>query len=588
MPATRLKPVDVVTVGVGLTGSIAGKELAEAGLKVVGLERGAYRATHPDFEMPAVHDELKYARRFELMQDFSRETVTFRNAPADRALPMRQLGSFLPGEGLGGAAAHWNGVTWRFLPWDFETRSQSVARYGARALAPDCSSQDWGVTYSELEPHYDRFERVFGIGGVAGNLRGEIRPAGNPFEGPRSQEYPNPPSKESHGGALFSKGARALGYHPFPMPTANMTRAYTNPYGLTMGPCVYCGYCERFGCEMGAKASPQTAVLPALLGHANYELRTHANVVRVNLDSARRRAVSVTYVDAAGRELEQPAELVLLTSWVLNNVRQMLLSGIGRPYDPQSNSGVVGRNYAYQCMSGVTAFFEDRVFNEFMGAGGLGRVIDDFNGDNFDHSGLGFVGGATIHCATTGARPIEAHPVPPGTPSWGSAWKKAVAHYYNRTLQFGVHGSVQSYRTNFLDLDPEYRDAYGLPLLRMTFDFHDNERRMSEYLTARCEAIARELRPSALASRWQKGHYNIMPYQTTHNSGGAAMGSDPAISAVNPYLQSWDVPNVFVFGASAFPQNAGYNPTGTVGALAYRTLDAIKSRYLKQPGPLSG
>src|SRR5205814_6563461 len=100
--ATKLKAVDVVTVGVGLTGTILAKELADLGLKVVGLERGGWRDTHPDFDMPHAHDELRYARRHELMQDLSRETITFRNAIGDTALPMRQLGSFLPGEGVGG------------------------------------------------------------------------------------------------------------------------------------------------------------------------------------------------------------------------------------------------------------------------------------------------------------------------------------------------------------------------------------------------------------------------------------------------------------------------------------------------------
>lgn len=588
MTATRLKPVDVVTVGVGVTGSILGKEFADAGLKVVGLERGAMRDTHPDFDMPGIHDELKYARRYELMQDLSRETVTFRNAPAETALPMRQLGSFLPGEGLGGAGVHWNGHTWRFLPWDFQTRSQTIARYGKDALAADCTSQDWGVTYGELELHYDRFERLFGVGGTAGNLRGEIRPGGNPFEGPRSRDYPNPPMKDSYATALFAQGAASLGYRPFPLPSSNMTRGYTNPYGLTMGPCVYCGYCERFGCEMGAKASPQTAVLPALLASPNYELRTRANVLRVNLDSQKKRAVSVTYVDARGREFEQPADLVLLTSYVFGNVRHMLLAGIGRPYDPVANQGVVGRNYAYQCTSGVTAFFEDKVFNPFMGAGALGSVVDEFNGDNFDHTGLGFVGGGFIACNSNGSRPIDSHPVPPGTPRWGGGWKKAVARYYGRSIGLYCHGAVQSYRTNYLDVDPTYRDAFGLPLLRMTFDFHDNERRMSAYVTARAEDIAKALGPGATSAAARGGRYSIVPYQSTHNTGGAVMGADPATSAVNPYLQSWDVPNVFVVGASAFPQNAGYNPTGTVGALTYRVADAIKSRYLPHPGPLAG
>jgi len=584
--ATKLKAVDAVTVGVGLAGSILGHELASAGLKVVGLERGPYRDTSPDFDMPAVHDELKYAQRFELMQNLSRETLTFRNTTDQTALPMRQLGSFLPGEGLGGAAAHWNGQTWRFLPWDFETRSRIVERYGVAALPADCTSQDWGVTYAELEASYDRFERLFGIGGKAGNLRGRRQPGGNPFEGPRSRDYPNPPSKLSHACDLFAKASAGLGLNPFPMPTANMTRVYKNEYGATMGACVYCGYCERFGCEMGAKASPQTAVLPALLANKNYELRTHANVVKINLDSARKRAVSVTYVDSSGREFEQPAELVLLTSYVFGNVRHMLLSGIGAPYDPVAGRGVVGRNYAYQSLSGATAFFEDRSFNSFMGAGAMGRVVDDFNGDNFDHGGHGFVGGGYIAVASTGARPIDFHPTPAGTPSWGSGWKKAVARYYNRSIVVGAHGAVQSYRGNHLDIDPTYRDAYGLPLLRLTFDYQSNENKMSEFLADRCEEIARALGSVKINVSRRKGRYSIVPYQTTHNTGGAIMGADPASSAVNKYLQSWDVSNVFVVGASAFPQNAGYNPTGTVGALTYWVAEAILKRYLKRPGSL--
>jgi len=125
---------------------------------------------------------------------------------------------------------------------------------------------------------------------------------------------------------------------------------------------------------MGAKASPQTTVLPVLMKNPNYELRTLANVTKVNLDSEKKRAVSVTYVDSRGREFEQPADLILLTSYVFSNVKLMLLSGIGKPYDPQANAGVVGRNYAYQTNGNVTAFFEDKVFNQFMGAG---RAVDD-------------------------------------------------------------------------------------------------------------------------------------------------------------------------------------------------------------------
>ncbi len=366
-----------------------------------------------------------------------------------------------------------------------------------------------------------------------------------------------------------------------------MTRPYTNPYGVTLGACVYCGYCERFGCEMGAKASPQTTVLPVLLANKNYELRTLANVIKVNLDSEKKRAVGVTYVDSRGREFEQPAELVLLTSYVFNNVRLMLLSGIGAPYDPATGRGTVGRNYAYQTTSNVTLFFEDKVFNQFMGAGALSTMIDDLDGDNFDHAGLGFIGGGWIGAASSGARPIDTNPVPSGTPRWGSDWKKAVSRYYNRSFGITCHGSCQSYRTNCLDLDPTYRDAYGLPLLRMTFDFHDNEYKMSDHMTRKAVEIAKAAGAAKINANPRRGKYSIVPYQSTHNTGGAVMGADPQTSAVNKYLQSWDVPNVFVVGASAFPQNGGYNPTGTVGALTFQALEAIKTKYLKRPGPLA-
>ena len=584
--ATKLKSVDVVTVGVGLTGTILAKELADTGLKVVGLERGRWRDTDPDFAMPGAHDELKYVRRHELMQDLSKETLTFRNAMSETALPMRSLGSFLPGEGVGGAAVHWGGLTWRFLPWDFETKSRTLARYGKNQVAEDCTLQDWGVTFDELEPHFDRFEYLYRISGKAGNLQGRIIPGGNPFEGPRSREYPNPPLKTAYSSALFAKAAQSMGYKPFPVPTGANSRPYKNEYGATINACVYCGYCQFFGCEMGAKASPQTAVLPALMQNKNFELRTLCNVVKVNLDSDKKRAVSVTYVDSRGREFEQPADLVLLTSYVLNNTRLMLLSGIGKPYDPAANTGVVGRNYAYQTPSSVTLFFEDKNFNSFMGAGGLGLAIDEFNGDTFDHSGLGFIGGGFMQAGSNGARPIEVRPVPAGTPRWGSEWKKAAAKYFNRSFSITIQGACQSYRSNYLDLDPTYRDAYGLPLLRMTFDRHENETKMSVWLTNKAAEIAKAVGPAKMNVSPRTGKYTIVPYQSTHNTGGAVMGADPATSAVNKYLQSWDVPNVFVVGASAFPQNGGYNPTGTVGALTFQALEAIKTKYLKRPGAL--
>ena len=120
----------------------------------------------------------------------------------------------------------------------------------------------------------------------------------------------------------------------------------------------------------------------------------------------------------------------------------------------------------------------------------------------------------------------------------------------------------------------------------MTIDFHDNELKAAAYLTDKLDGIVKAMGAKQTEKKPRKGPYDITKYQTTHLNGGAVMGADRKTSALNRYLQSWDVPNLFVTGASAFPQNAGYNPTGTVGALAYWAAKAIREQYLKKPGPL--
>jgi gluconate 2-dehydrogenase alpha chain len=247
----------------------------------------------------------------------------------------------------------------------------------------------------------------------------------------------------------------------------------------------------------------------------------------------------------------------------------------------------VGRSYAYQTTSSVQVFYDQSVnINPFMRSGANGTVIADFVADNFDHGPHNFVGGAYVGEVMTNGRPIEFHPTPPGTPAWGAAWKSAVVRHYNHTAVLNVHGSSVSIKQNYLDLDPTYKDAWGQPLLRMTFDFPQNDLRMSNFVTARAMEIGRAMGGQQVAGGPRKGPYTITEYQTTHNTGGTVMGADRSSSVVNRYLQSWDVPNVFVIGASNFPQNASYNPTDTVGALAYMAADAIVNRYLKAPGPM--
>lgn len=559
--ARKLPEVDVVIVGVGWAGGIIASELARKGLKVVGLERGKERKTE-DYYM--VHDELRYALRYDLFQDLSKETITFRGNENMRALPMRQYGSFLPGDGIGGAGVHWNGHTFRFLPYDFQIHSKTVEKYGKNKIPADMTIQDWGVTYDELEPYYDRFEKTAGISGEE-----------NPLGGKRSDKYPTPPMKKTPAMKMFEEATKKMNLHPYMMPSANLSESYKNPDGIQRAACQYCGYCERFGCEYGAKADPVVTVIPVAVKTGNFEIRTHSNVRR--LLKTGNKVTGVLYVDVTtGEEIEQPAGVVVVTSYVFNNVRLLLQSNVGRPYDPRTGRGVIGKNYAYQVTKGgAVGFFNKKEFNTFAGAGALGIVLDDYNGDNFDHSNLGFIHGGVITYTQTGLRPIQNNAVPAGTPMWGKEFKDKSLKYANRYLSVTSQGSSMPFKHHFLDLDPTYKDAFGDPLVRITFDFEDQDRNLAQFLAGKSADILKEMGADHIDSMKDLGPYDITTYQSTHNTGGVIMGADPATSAVNNYLQMWDADNVFVVGASAFPHNSGYNPTDTVGALAYRAAEGI-------------
>src|SRR3978361_1355615 len=314
--ATKLKEVDVVIVGLGWTGGILAKELAEAGLKVVALERGAPRSSESDYSLPNIRDELRYVVRHDLMQNTARDTITVRNNPQQEALPMRRLGSFLPGEVVGGSAVHWSGHTWRWTDMEFKVGSNCEERNGKTFTPADMPIQDWGITYAELEPYYDKFEYTAAVSGKAGNIKGQIQRGGNPFEAPRARDSRLPPLTPILASEMFTKAAENNGYHPFPRPSANASQAYTNPDGSKFGACQYCGYCQRFGCEANAKGSPHVAVIPMAMKNPNFELRTHSWVTKILKDSDGKKVTGVSYTNVLnGEEFEQPPNILLVCAY---------------------------------------------------------------------------------------------------------------------------------------------------------------------------------------------------------------------------------------------------------------------------------
>jgi gluconate 2-dehydrogenase alpha chain len=580
----KLPKKTVVIVGGGLTAGLAARQLTDKNIEVLVLERGGDHSNGAEAKLPTQRDELRWDTHQGLVQDWSVQTYSLRYNTLETALPVRWMEAFLPGEGLGGAANHWNGHTWRWSEYDPQIRTRNETRYGKAAIPKDMPLQDWGTTYAEMRPYHELFEKLFGISGKAGNINGKIQEGGNPFEAPRDGEYPNAPLEITQAGMLFKAAAEKLGYKPFPTPAANASKAYTNPDGQKLGQCQYCGHCERFICEAKAKASPEVLLFPMLAQRKNFEARLDCHVLGLIYDKAGKKVTGVHYVDRkSGMEYEQPADVVMLGAFTMTNTKLLLTSKIGRPYDPVKNQGVVGKNFCYQLGGGLNLFMKDKWMNPWMATGSTQIYMDEFNNDNFDHTGLGFLGGAGINASMFSGRPIGQRRLPPGAPRWGSGWKKANADWYQHSMQIGMQGSCYPHRENYIDLDPTYKDAYGQPLIRMNFDWRDNELKLSKFIGQKQAEIGKMFNADIVGPvSTMAAPFDVRRYQSTHITGGTIMGADPHTSVVSPHLQCWDAHNLFIVGASVFTHNAGYNPTGPLAALALRVGDDMAS-YIERP-----
>lgn len=574
--AKKLDKVDVVVVGVGWAGGIVSAEMAKAGKKVVALERGEH-ATREDYM--GVKDELRFDNRQQIMQSLSSETVTSRNEIDETALPVRTRDDMHIGTDLGGASVHWAGASYRYWPYEFEIRSKTIERYGEDKIPKAMNLQDWGITYEEMEPYYDKWEKMAGISGEQ-----------DPLAPKRKNPWPNPPLVETPSLKLFKDSTKKMGLNPFQIAAGNMSQQYENPDGQTLNACMYCSFCTRSGCDFSAKSDPLATVVPTALEHDNFELRTKAYVNRVVYDESNKKAKGVIYVDErTGEEYEQPADVVVLSAFALTNNRLLMLSEIGEQYDPETKKGIIGRNFNGQynsAFNGARGFFEDKKFNLHMGAGALGAAVNDYAADNFDHSDVDFIGGGAIELRQYGFGAIESSGnVPKDIPTWGKQYKEKSLHYAYRSLQIWYSAITMSYWHNYVDLDPTYKDQYGDPLLRVTYKFTDQERNIAKFGVDRCHEIMEKMGadivekddvPEEFDHSFTGGHY----------TGGVVMGEDPETSAVNNYLQMWDVDNLFVVGGSAFPQFGSHHPTPTIGALSYRAAEGIE-KYLDKGGQLA-
>jgi gluconate 2-dehydrogenase alpha chain len=470
---------------------------------------------------------------------------------------------------VGGTSLHYWAQSWRLNPWDFKVVSETTRRYGAARIPTGSTVEDWPFGLDELEPYYDKVEYEIGVSGKAGNIKGTIDRSGNIFEGARGREYPMPPLRGTPFTEMMADAARKLGWHAFPGPAAINTRNYQNRTG-----CAYHGFCARGGCHINAKGSTAVTTIPKAQAtkHLTVVSEAHVTTIEVGSDG---RVSGVNYIKG-GTEYFQPADVVLVASYVYENVRLLLLSkSQAFPNGLSNNHGQVGRHYfSHNQIGGVIALFPKRL-NNWYGLPAQGVAVDNWADDNFDHSGLDFIGGGNLWVYSD-RRPIAAAGMSTfgRAPRWGSAWKAFIKQYGDSANTSYLQKTTLPYEENYLDLDPNVNDPLGYPVCRITADYQENERKLTTFVQDKMV----EWYTAAGAIATEKTPMGTMG-PTTHAYGGTRMGDNRETNVVDRWGFSHEVPNLGIVGASVMGTSGARNPTLTAQALAWRTAEHLAKSW---------
>ena len=549
-------PADVVLVGLGGVGGLIAPVLAKAGLRVVALEAGPWRS-----QSDYVPDELgvAYWCRANMSHKFMSESPRWRHNDGE---PTREatysLGRMV--NGVGGSPLHWGAWLRRFHPYHHTFRSHVLERWGEKALPEDTTLVDWPVSYDDLEPYYALLDDLIGIAGDGAN----------PFV-PRNNEYPLPPLRPTRMTQLFHKAAAGMALHPHALPAGVNSKPY-NGYPETK----YSALSLGFGPINNDRWHAGMTSVPEALATGNLDLKTHCRVIKVLTDGDGQ-ARGVEYVDANGTPHVQEASTVMLCSYTFENVRLLLLSGDARhPNGLGNNAGQVGKHFMTKMFAHVDGYFPDRVFNRHAAPASQTEVLDDFLADDYDSYGEGgFVGGATLG-VENGLMPIQIsrQSLPPDILSWGKGYKDHLREWQH-WCTIRLQPDTLSYRRNFLDVDPRYRDksGLGLPLVRITYDLRENEQRLAAHLEGKADDVLREM---GATKTWRGPRFTGAG--SSHDLGGCRMGEDPAGSVVDPELRVHDTPGLYVFSGAVLPTCPGINPTLGLWALCYRAAERLVER----------
>ncbi|HKP85907.1 MAG TPA: GMC family oxidoreductase [Blastocatellia bacterium] len=529
--------VDFVIVGAGGAGGIIAKELSAAGFQVVALEQGPY-LKEKDF----AHDEVKNFFQAALVNDHKSQPNTFRKTESAKA---KQQPAILYGRMIGGGTVHFTANYWRFHEIDFIERSRLGAISGT-------GFADWPITYADLEPYYTKAEWELGISGLAG---------ASPFDPPRSRAYPVAPLPIKSSGALLERGARKLGLHAFPAPMAILSAPHNG-----RNACVHCGFCEGYGCEVGAKSSTLATVIRMAEQTGKCEIRPGSYVRKIETDKSGR-VRGVIYFDEKRTEIFQRAKAVVVCANGAETPRLLMISKSNLfPQGLANSSGLVGKYLMFNGGAFAGALF-DQPLNEYKSVV-VTRVVHDFYDSDPKR---GFYGGGGIDFRFDFQPMTFAfNGLPLNAPQWGAEFKANLKEYYTRTVFMFGHTTSLPVKANSISLDPAVKDAWGLPAVRVTYKDHPDDMKTMRFFQQR----GLELLEAAGAKK--KWSYPVFEQSFgVHLLGTCRMGNDPKASVINKYHRAHDVPNLFICDGSSLVTSGRGQPTCTIQALAYRAADNI-------------
>ena len=553
--AEPAEDADVVIVGVGGVGGFIAPVLAKAGLKVVGLEAGPWWRL-ADFRP----DELSstYYCRAEMGPKFTSETPRWRRNQHEPTQELTfSLGRMM--NGVGGSIIHYGGWLRRFPAQSLLLRSHALERWGPGIIPQGSTVVDWPISYEELRPAYGEIERIAGVAGDCDNV----------FLS-QDEPYPLPATRPFRMGEMFKRAARELGLHPHAAPVSMTTQAYNGYPEMT-----YCAWNNGFGSWTGDKWHPALTCVREALATGNFDLRTNCRVTRIVTDGDGR-ARGVEYLDALGQPRVQLAPTVILAAYVFESVRLLFLSESDRhPGGIGNSTGQLGKHFMTKMFPHVDGSIPDVIFNRHTGPAAQAVVLDDFLDVSFDCGSRGFLGGSTLG-AENQFLPIQIsrETLPPDVPRWGKAYKDHIRQWQHWAV-VRMQPEALPYEENFLDIDPHFRDRSGLgmPVIRVTYDLHDNEHRIAEFMEGKCEEILRRMGAS---KTWRGPRFTGAG--SSHDLGGCRMGDDPAESVVDRDLRVHDAPGLYVFSGAVFPTCPGVNPTMTLWAVCLRAARGLIER----------